>query len=37
MSKEESEKLAELIEKKYKHAASGEQSGDEPSEVTKVY
>ncbi|TYZ69439.1 hypothetical protein PybrP1_012648 [[Pythium] brassicae (nom. inval.)] len=37
MSKEESEKLAELVEKKYKRAAGSGQSSEEPSEVTKVY
>lgn len=37
MSKEETEKLAELIATKYKDAASAHDGESEPSEVTKVY
>lgn len=37
MSKEESAKLVELVEKKYKRATGREQTSEEQSEVTKVY
>lgn len=37
MSKEENEKLEEIIANKYRNADKVEQDHGEPSEVTKVY
>lgn len=37
MSKEENEKLQELVARKYKNVDKIEQDQAEPSEVTKVY